>query len=216
MSIKLKRKEQIVATARRHSVVYFWWWFLAFVFITTPFFFMFWLFNHSWWGQSIFFILLAIGLFVLARIIFVWKRNIAIITTHRVVDIDRRGFFDKFVTEIPYDNIDSVSGHVKGFFGTVCRYGLVTINSENGNIKIVLDSIKRPVYIQQKINEMKKKYNLKYSRGAVCIKCDARSGGVFKAIENKIHNFEVVELIKLKKIIEKKIVELLKESNDNM
>lgn len=209
MSVRLEKSEKIIDTARRHGIIYFWWWILIFILIVTPFFFMFWLLNHNWWGQSLFAILLLSGIFILVRTFFLWKRNAAIITTHRVIDVDQRGFFDKFVSEMPYDELDYVSGHVKGFWGTIWRYGVVSIQNENGNMKIILDRIKQPVHVQQKINELRKRHNVQYFDDSICLECEIERGDTITALENKFHELEVTELIKLKKKLDKKIRKLL-------
>jgi hypothetical protein len=207
--MRLEKSEDIVHIARRHGIIYFWLWLLIFILIGTPFFFMFWLFNHSWWGQSLFFVPLSIGLFLLIRTVFLWKKNAAIITTHRVIDVDQRGFFDKFVSEIHYDDLDCISGHIKGFWGTIWRYGVVSIQNENGNMKIVLDRIKQPVHIQRRINELRKEHNTRYSDNAICLKCRIKKGNAIDMIEDRFHKLEVTELIKLKRILDQKIRKLL-------
>ena len=215
MSIKLEKNEQIIFIARKHGIVYLWRWILSFLLIVAPFFFMFWLFQRGFWGQSAFFASLAIGLFILIRTVFLWKKNSAIITTHRVADIDQRGFFDQFVTEIFYDQLDNVSGHIKGFWGTLWRYGVVSIQNANGNMEIILEKVKQPVFIQQKINEMRKNFKIKYSDEAVCLECKTKKIEPLRAIEEKISEWEINKLLKLKNILDNKIRALLKNNNDN-
>lgn len=190
--MRLEKTEEIIHKTQRHGIVYFGWWLLVFVLIVTPFFFMFWLFNHNWWGQALFFFSLVLGIFFLARTVFLWKNNSAIITTHRIIDVDQRGFFDKFVSEMPYDQLDYVSGRIKGFWGTIWRYGFVTIQNENGNMKIVLDKVKHPARVQRNINEMRKKYNLRYLEDPVFL-------------EDKFSDMRTAELVKIKKMIEREI-----------
>ena len=156
--IKLKDDEKVISIVRRCGLTFFWHWLLISILFVAPFFFMFWLFNHSWWGQALFFIPVSVGIFVLIRTIFIWKKNILIITTHRVVDIDRRGFFDKVVSDVPYSQIEDVSGRIKGFWGTIFRYGSLQIQIGNGKVQIVIDRIKQPVYLQQEINELREQY----------------------------------------------------------
>ena len=101
MSIKLDKSEEIIHIVRKHALYYFTYWFFSFLFIVAPFFLMFWLFNQGRWGQIAFFTCLTIGLWILVRTIFLWKKNSAIITTHSVVDVEQKGFFEKNVAEIP-------------------------------------------------------------------------------------------------------------------
>lgn len=156
--IKLKEGEKIIMIVRRYGLTFFWSWVLIFFLFVVPFFFMFWLFNHSWWGQVLFFVPVAFGIFSLIRLVFIWKKNILIITTHRVVDIDQRGFFDQVVSDVPYSQIEDVSGRIKGFWGTIFRYGSLQIQTGNGKVQIVVEKIKQPVYFQQVINELREKH----------------------------------------------------------
>ena len=214
MLIRLGKSEQIITTARRHGIIYFWWWFLIFILIVTPFFFMFWLFRHSWWGQLLFFLSITMSLFLLIRTLFLWKKNVAIITTHRIIDVDQRGFFDKLVSEMSYDELNYVAGHIKGFWGTCLRYGIVTIVNENENVKIILQKIKQPVRVQQKINDARKNYDIKYSDAYICLDCEGKRGKLVDVLEKKLYKLELVELIRLKKVLDQKIEKMLQEAND--
>lgn len=156
--IKLKDGERVVTAVNRYGLTFFGQWVLVFVLFVVPFFFMFWLFNHSWWGQALFFIPVAFGILMLVRTLFIWKKNVLIITTHRVVDVDQRGFFDKVVSDVPYDRIEDVSGRIKGFWGTIFRYGNLQIQTGHGKVLIVVERIKQPVYLQQRINELGEEY----------------------------------------------------------
>ena len=156
--IKLKEGERIITIVRRYGLTFFWQWILVFILFVVPFFFMFWLFNHRWWGQALFFIPVVVGISTLVRVIFIWKKNVLIITTHRIVDIDQRGFFDQVVSDVPYSQIEDISGRIKGFWGTIFRYGSLQIQTGNGKVQIVIDRIKQPVYLQQEINELRERY----------------------------------------------------------
>lgn len=156
--IQLKEHERIITTVRRYGLTYFWHGFLVALLIGSSFFFMFWLFAHDWWGQTLFGLDTGIGFLLLLRAIFLWQKNLFIITTHRVIDIDQRGFFDKIISEIPYDQIEGVSGRIKGVFGTIFRYGEINIQTGAGKVQICLQKIKQPVALQQQINELRERY----------------------------------------------------------
>lgn len=156
--IQLKEQERIIATVRRYGLTYFWHGCLVAALIGSAFFFMFWLFAHDWWGQTLFGLDLGIGLLVLLRTVFLWRNNQLLITTHRVIDIDQRGFFDKTVSEIPYDQIEDVFGKIKGVFGTIFRYGEINLQTGGGKVQIYLQKVKHPVALQQQINELRENY----------------------------------------------------------
>ena len=141
--IKLKDNERIVSVIRRYGITLLWQWTLIALLFIVPFFFMFWLFRHDWWGQGLFITPIVLGILLIIRTIFIWQKNVFVITTHRLIDIDQRGFFDQVVSEIPYDQVEDVSGRVKGFWGTIFRYGIINIQTGTGKVQIIVEKIKQ-------------------------------------------------------------------------
>ena len=156
--IQLKENERIITTVRRYGLTYSCHFIFVLIILTTDFFFMFWLFAKGWWGIVLYCVGLLISAYVFFRTLFVWKKNQMIITTHRIVDIDQNGFFDKTVSEVPYDRVEDVSGRICGFFGTIFRYGEIVIQTGAGKVQIVLEKVKQPVKLQQQINDLIEKY----------------------------------------------------------
>jgi len=198
--IKLKANERIMTIVRRYGLTFFWSWLFIFVLIVVPFFFMFWLFKHDWWGQTLFIIPVALALFLLTRTIFVWQRNVMIITSHRVVDIDQRGFFEKEISNVSYDQVEDVLGRIKGFWGTIFRYGNVEIQTGAGKVLLVVDKVKQPVFVQQEIQELRDRFMAKYVHDY--------SGDVAGTIIDQIYELEVEELERVKKVLVKRIKKL--------
>jgi len=201
--LKLKEQERIVDEVRKYGLVTIWRWILGFLFITTGFFFIFWLMRHDWWGQSLFGLLIFIGLFTMFRTFFLWKKNVLYVTTHRLIDIEQRGFLERIVSEVPHDQIEDIHGRVKGFWGTVFQYGNVEIQTGNGKVKIIVEKIKRPLQLQQQMNEMRERYLSKYAHEF--------SGDVAGAIVDKLYELEMPELVRVRKAVEKRMGKLGKE-----
>lgn len=193
--IQLKEQERIVTIVRRYGLTYFWHGFLVAVILSVSFFFMFWLFAHGWWGQMLFVLGVFVGLFILFRTLFLWRSNQLIITTHRVVDIDQNGFFDKTISEVPYDKIEDVFGRIKGVFGTIFRYGELNIQTGAGKVQIALNKIKQPVFLQQQINELCDRYISRYS--------SRFSGNVVEMVIDKLYELEPEDLSRVEKVLEK-------------
>ena len=198
--IKFKDREKIITEVHRYGLTFFGSWILIALFFITPFFFMFWLFQHGWWGQTLFFAPLALGSFLIFRTIFVWQKNVFAVTTHRLIDIEQRGFFDTVISEVPYDQIEGVSGRVKGFFGTMFRFGTLTIQTGGGKVKIVIEKIKHPHYLQQEINELRERHVSKYSHDF--------SGDVAEVVIDKLYELELGELLWVKKVLIKRLNKL--------
>lgn len=203
--IKLKENERIISVIRRSGLTFFWSWLFSFILITTPFFFMFWLFNNGWWGQVVFGVVLFLGLLLLFKTLFVWQKNILIITTHRVVDFDRQGFFHEEVSNVAYDQLEDVMGKISGFWGTIFRYGNIVIQSGSGKVQVVVDRIKQPVFVQQGIAELRDKYIAKYSHDF--------SDDVAEVIIDKLYELELPELMRVRKVLKKRII-LLEEEEE--
>lgn len=198
--IQLKEQERIITTVRRYGLTYFWHGFLVVILLSTAFFFMFWLFAHDWWGIALFFVDLGIGFLLLFRTLFIWQKNQLIVTTHRVVDLDQQGFFDKTVSEIPYDQIEDVSGRIKGVFGTIFRYGELNIQTGAGKVRIILQKIKQPVALQQQINELRERHISRYS--------SRFSGDVAEMVIDKIYELEEADLRRVAEIVGKRLQKL--------
>lgn len=195
--ISLKEQERIITTVRRYGLTYFWHFILVALLIGSAFFFMFWLFAHGWWGQTLFGLDLGVGFLFLLRTIFLWQKNQLLITTHRVIDIDQQGFFDRTVSEIPYDQIEDVFGRIKGVFGTIFRYGEINIQTGAGKVQICLQKIKQPVALQQQINELRERHVARYS--------SRFSGDVTEMVIDKIYELEEKDLRKVAEVVSKRL-----------
>jgi len=204
MDLKLKEQERVLSEVLQYGLTKVWYYFVGFLFLFLAAFFMFWFFDHAWWGDSLFFILIFLGFFTLFRNYYLWKKNICYITTHRVIDVEQRGFFEKVVSEIPYDQIEDVHGKISGFFGMILRFGTVSIQTGSGKVKIILQNVKRPLQLQQQINEMRERYLSKYSTDF--------SGDVAGIINDKLYELELPDLYRVKKALDKRISKLSREN----
>lgn len=119
----------------------------------------------------------------------------AILTTHRLIDIHQQGLFDKTVSRISYDQIEDVSGRIKGFWGTVCRFGSVSVQISSDKTEIVLDKVKRPADVQHLVQELQENFLSKYTHDF--------SGDVAGVIAEKLYELDESELIYIKKEVNK-------------
>lgn len=200
-NIKLKEQERIVDEIRQYGLTLFFPYLLGMVFILCAAFFMFWFFNHDWWGQILFFVLLASGLFMVFRTYFLWRKNVFYITTHRVIDVEQRGFFHRVVSDISYEKIEDVTGNIKGVLKTLFRFGSLIIHTSQEKIKIVLPAVKRPLQLQQYINEMRDRYLQKYAHDF--------GGDVASSIIDKLYELELPELRRVQKALDKRLEKLI-------
>ncbi len=201
--IKLGEKEKISHVIHRYWLTYFWSWFGIAILFATPFFFMFWLFQHGQWGQMLFVVPIVLAVIWLIHTLYIWQKNALVITTDRIIDIEQRGIFEKVISDISLEDIEDVAGKIKGFWGTMFRYGNTMIEASEGRIKIVAEKVKYPEDLQRHIKKMKKQY---LDKGAKELR-----GDLVHAIREKIHELELEELERIEKSVRKRIISLKKE-----
>lgn len=198
--LKLKEQERVLNQVLQYGLTRLWQYLFGILLLFLAALFMFWFFGHDWWGIVLFILLLFLGFFVIFRNYYLWKKNIFFVTTHRLIDIEQRGFFERIVSEIPYDQIEDVHGKISGMWGMILKFGIVSIQTGGGKVKIVLNNIKRPLQLQQQINELRERYLSKYSYDF--------SGDVTSAIIDKLYELELPDLYKVKKMLENRISKL--------
>lgn len=146
--INLRIDEKIVMVLHHHPIGFAKQIIVAVFLILLSFFLMYPLFNYlDQLGMALFIALLATGIFYGGREFFIWYYNVFIITNQRIIDIDQRGFFEKIVSEVPYENIIDISYYVKGFWQTVLKLGTVKIKA--GGVDLILKNIKEVIRVNQ-------------------------------------------------------------------
>lgn len=132
-TVQLERDEQIIALFRRHGATVFVTILPYALLIILLFLFIFPLFSLGARGVSVFVALGLLFLLLGLRKILAWLGTITILTSNRLLVIQRFGFFKKKVNEIKLDQISELSYEIKGAlqmfgkFGTI--YLLVTFTS---------------------------------------------------------------------------------------
>lgn len=154
-TVELKPREEVLSIVHQSLIpnvgkfLVFGLWFLL------PFFFLFPLFREGIWGIIVFFGLLFSGFFFLLRHYLRWSGTVLIVTDKRVIDIDRRGFFDRVVTEASFSQIDEVSYRVKGFWATVFRYGSLRLDLAGSAADIQFEQMIRPARVHDLLNDLR-------------------------------------------------------------
>jgi membrane protein YdbS with pleckstrin-like domain len=140
----LKDREKVVRIVRRTPLVTLPALIVAFAFIGMPFFFMIPLLSHKGWGASVFAASFVIGLVLAWRAYVIWHWNAFVITDLRVIDVDQRGFFERVVSDAPYEKIQDVSYAVRGIWGTIFDFGTIVIQTAGATVNLELPHVRRP------------------------------------------------------------------------
>jgi len=120
---------------------------------------------HLWkWDISIvgrvFFILVLLYAFLHSlRAYVIWRGTMLIITNQRVIDVDRRGLFDRIVSEVPYQSLSDVSYRSKGFIEMTANIGTITFQMYSGNENISFHRIMNPAALHKQILELRVAHN---------------------------------------------------------
>ncbi len=68
-----------------------------------------------------------------------WYLDAWIVTNMGVIDQEWNTMFDKATTRIDYTHIEGISNEIKGFWGTVLRYGQLQIEHMSGQPVVIKD-----------------------------------------------------------------------------
>jgi len=79
-----------------------------------------------------------------------WYMDAWIVTNYGVIDHEWNSFFDQATTRIEYGNIEGISHEIKGFWGTILRFGNLQIEHMSGE-PISIDKVASPRKIERSI-----------------------------------------------------------------
>lgn len=154
-AIQLKPGEDVLEVVHEDIVPHLPRFFLLFLWVVIPFFFLFPLFREGWVGVLIFLGLFGSATYFFLRAYVKWSCTVMIVTDRRVIDVERKAFFDREISEISYPRIDEVSYRVKGVFPTLFRYGHIRLHVAGSAADIEFKNAARPSRIHDLINDLR-------------------------------------------------------------
>jgi len=154
-NLVLNENEGIVKTVRQSTLKLITSLPLPIILIIIPFFFLYPLFYLGSKGIALFSAMLVLGILWLIRNVIIWYFQTFIITNQRIIDIDKKGFFQKTVSDIPLSKTNDVFYQIKGIWQTLSRIGNVYIILDDGKTQIEIRNISQPYRIQQLILQLK-------------------------------------------------------------
>lgn len=154
--VQLKDNEDVRLLVRRHFMTLVPGLLLALILIVVPFFFLFPLFSLGTIGIIIFGALVLAGILVAVRTVITWDADVLIVTTLRLVDVDQRGVWSRFVTEVFIDDVLDIRWHRKGILYTLCNVGFVEIQAGTLEHPLHITRIGHPQRLQELVNDLRK------------------------------------------------------------
>jgi len=151
--IHLREGERIIEMVRRYSLTYFWQYLVGLLFLLVFSFFMFQLFTYGIWGYTFYGLGMLVGVYILFRTWFFNHLTFLVISSERVIDIHRLGWFDEIASSVSYKDIDDVAVRKKGFLSNVFNYGSLIIQTKNQKFALEILKINNPHEIQALLTE---------------------------------------------------------------
>lgn len=153
--LQLKDEEDVKLFVRRHPFTMLGHLGLSLLFIVIPFFFLFPLFGYGTPGIIVFLISVMIGIGLAMRTLIMWDADVFLLTTRRVINVDQRGVWSRFVTEAALSEIQDVRWERKGLLHTMSDYGSVAIQASGlGEVMLVRD-IPHPQQVHELMNDIR-------------------------------------------------------------
>ncbi len=107
-------------------------------------FYLFPPFYAIWIGWAV------IGVLLFVYRILQWYLDAWIVTNNAVIKQEWHSLFDQNTSKIEYGNIEGVSNQIKGFWGTIFRFGNLQIDHMSGN-PILLKDVASPRDVEHQI-----------------------------------------------------------------
>ncbi|MBI5254249.1 PH domain-containing protein [Candidatus Falkowbacteria bacterium] len=143
--IKLSEGEKILHVVKHWFGLLLPHFIFCFLIIIFDFFLMYYLFLQGLWGVLAFIAILVVAVGYTGRLIFLWKRNIMVLTNKRIIDWEQLGFFEQTIQELSYVDIENVEAKHKGLFGKMFKFGNLSFKIKNEEYPFVLYKVKFPV-----------------------------------------------------------------------
>ncbi len=80
--------------------------------------------------------------------------DVWIVTDQRIIDVRQSGFFSRRISEQRIARIQDVSSEMHGFFGTLLKYGNVTVQSAGQENKLFFEEVPHPEDIRDLLTRL--------------------------------------------------------------
>jgi hypothetical protein len=156
--IHLREGERVIRITRHYSLTDWWKYFFGLIFLVVFSFFMFQLFFYGWWGYVIYGIGVIIGFYIIFHTWFFYHVTSFVITSERIIDIHRSGWFDEVLSAISYKDVSDVVVRKKGVLSSIFNYGNLIIQTKSQQFILEVSKIKQPQELQAMLLEISEQY----------------------------------------------------------
>lgn len=96
--------------------------------------------------------------FFLIATIWIWRRNVVVITNKHIVDLDQKGLFNRIVSSQSLGRIQDVRSEIRGPMQTIFQYGTIIVQTAGESQNFRFDYIPHPYVVEKYILDTHQKY----------------------------------------------------------
>lgn len=156
--INLKDDEKIVSVVGPHLISYVWKYLFGLAFLFVFSFFMFRLFFYGWWGYAVYGLGMFVGFYIILHTWLMNHSNVLVITSERVVDIHRLGWFDEIISSVSYLDIKDVAVRKTGIAQSLFNFGGIAIATKSQQFVLEILNISNPSKHQLLLSDISQQY----------------------------------------------------------
>ncbi len=156
--IQLKDGERIIAVVQPHVLTSVWKYFFGLAFLFAASFFMFRLFLYGWWGDVIYGLGMFFGVYIILRTWFIRHANVFVITTDRIVDVHRLGWFEEIISAVSHLDIKDIAVCKKGIAQSLLNFGGLAIQTKSQQFILEILNISNPAQVQLLLTDVGQQY----------------------------------------------------------
>ena len=156
--IHLKEDEKIITAIKPVAITYAWKYLFGLAFLFASSFFMFRLFGYGWGGNVVYGLGMFLGFYIILRAWFMNHWNVLVVTSDRVVDIHRLGWFDEIVSSVSYLDIKDVVVRKKGIAQSLFNFGGIAVQTKSQQFILEILNISNPAKTQLLLVDISQQY----------------------------------------------------------
>lgn len=156
--INLKEDEKIITVITPHVASYILKYLFGLAFLFVFSFFMFQLFFYGLWGKIVYGLGMFCGVYIILHTWFMNHANVLVVTSDRVVDIHRLGWFDEIISSVSYLDIKDVAVRKTGIAQSLFNFGGIAIATKSQQFVLEVLNISNPAKHQLMLADISQQY----------------------------------------------------------
>ena len=151
----LKDNEEIIEMFRTYGLFIVLPVAIGLILALAPWFFFVRLYDLGSAGMAVFVLSQTVGWLLIIKTLYIWRRNLLVVTTLRIIDVNQKSIFNRTISEVGYDMMQNVTYEVDGVLATILNYGNLIFETIGSDTAYVFKRVKNPVRIQNIVIEAK-------------------------------------------------------------